>query len=149
MEIRRVAQGELAAFLDELARLHLSRWESRGEPGLFADERVLAFHREAAPALQCAGFVRCFLATMEGRAVAALYALEHAGRLMLYASGFDPAYAYESPGQLLLAHAIESALRDDIREIHFLRGREAYKYDWNPVDRINIKRSFVKEPARA
>ena len=47
--------------LDHLFRLHGSRWESRGEAGVLADDPVRAFQRDAAPALQAEGLLRLYM----------------------------------------------------------------------------------------
>lgn len=143
--IRRVSGDEIPAFLDELERLHRARWESRGEAGVMADERILPFHREAAVGLDRAGAARFYLALNRGVPVAALYLLADRHRQLGYLSGFDPEHEYENPGSLLLLHAIETAITEGALEFHFLRGREAYKYGWNPVERVNIKRSFLRD----
>lgn len=130
------------AFLIELFRLHALRWESRGEPGVLADDAVSRFHREALPGLAAAGMLRLRLLRIDGQAVAAYYGLSHRGREYAYLTGLDPAYDFESPGTILLAHAFEEAVAEGAREIHFLRGREAYKYGWGAVDRWNQRRSF-------
>lgn len=142
------AQGAavLAAF-DHLVRLHRLRWRSRGEGGVLADERVLAFHREALPRLDAAGLLRLYTLALDDRIVAASYGFHHAGRGYSYLTGFDPAFAFESPGQILLAHAIEEALAEGAREFHFLRGQEPYKYEWGAVDRWNRRRSFRRVAA--
>jgi len=43
--------------------------------------------------------------------------------------------------------AIEAAIAEGAREFHFLRGREAYKYEWGAVDRWNRRRSFRRAAA--
>lgn len=144
-DIQRVSGGNVPAFLRELSRLHRARWESRGEAGVMADERILPFQREAATGFDRIGVARFYLGCVGGSPVAALYTLAHRGRLMGYLSGFDPEHEYESPGALLLWHAIERAIEEGAHEFHFLRGREPYKYDWHPTERINIKRSFVRD----
>jgi CelD/BcsL family acetyltransferase involved in cellulose biosynthesis len=52
-----------------------------------------------------------------------------------YLNGLDPDLPQLSPGTLTIAHMIQQAARDGMREIHFLRGRERYKYDWDAIDR--------------
>jgi CelD/BcsL family acetyltransferase involved in cellulose biosynthesis len=142
VRIARADNGSLADAVDNLVRLHLLRWDSRGEDGVLADARVVAFHREAAPRLQAAGLLRLYTLGIDHAVVAALYGLHHAGRSYSYLTGFDPAFAFESPGVILLAHVIEQALAEGAREFHFLRGRESYKYEWGAVDRWNRRRSF-------
>jgi CelD/BcsL family acetyltransferase involved in cellulose biosynthesis len=129
--------------LAALAHLHARRWESRGQPGVFDDPRVRAFHRLAAPRLMRAGLLRLALLRIGGELAASCYALLGPGRLFLYLSGFDPKFRFESPGTILLGHMIEEALREGRREIHFLRGSEAYKRAWGGVPRMNVLREFV------
>ena len=148
IELRRIEEGEVASFLDELERLHRSRWSSCGEEGVLADSRVMALHREAAPALCRAGLARFYLAIIAGKAVAAIYALERDRRLMLYLTGFDPDYAFESPGRILLAHVVDEAMREGMQELHFLRGRENYKMEWRPIEQINTRASLREDGQR-
>ena len=64
----------------------------------------------------------------------------------LYASGFDPAFAARSPGALVIARAIEAAHEAGARRYDFLRGGEAYKYEWGARDDVPIE---PKPKARA
>jgi CelD/BcsL family acetyltransferase involved in cellulose biosynthesis len=140
-----IARAEGAAIphaLDHLIRLHSLRWDGRGEQGVLSDPRVVAFHRDAAPRLDTAGLLRLYTLALDGEVIAALYGLHQDGRAYSYLTGFDPAYGFESPGLILLAHVIEEALAEGASEFHFLRGREAYKYEWGAVDRMNRRRSF-------
>jgi len=128
----------LPALLDELVRLHTRRWEGRGEAGVLADPDVLAFHRDAAPGLLEAGLLRLRALRLQGRVAAAIHALlAGPDRILFYLSGFDAAWARESPGTILLGEMLEEAVREGRREAHFLRGGEAYKYAWGAADRMN------------
>ncbi|MBP0443617.1 GNAT family N-acetyltransferase [Roseomonas sp. SSH11] len=129
---------------DALVAMHQARWTRRGEGGVLADPRVLAFHRAALPQLQQAGALRLLTLRIAGEVAAVYYALA-AGpdRLLFYISGFDEARAFESPGTILLGHGIEAAIAEGRREIHFLRGGEAYKYAWGGVDRMNTGRRLL------
>jgi CelD/BcsL family acetyltransferase involved in cellulose biosynthesis len=134
--------ADALGFLDTLFRLHGARWESRGEAGVLADDQVQNFQRGALPRLAAAGLTRCFVVRIDGAAAAAHYGLAHRGDAYAYLTGFDPAYAFESPGVILLTHAIEQAFGEGARTFHFLRGREPYKYRWGASDRWNRRRSF-------
>ncbi|HEX8666557.1 MAG TPA: GNAT family N-acetyltransferase [Beijerinckiaceae bacterium] len=140
--IVRARGADIPAAFDALARLHALRWQTRGEDGVLADGRVRAFHAEALPRLDAAGLLRLYIGHFDGVAAAAFYGFVHNGRGYSYLTGFDPAYAFESPGTLLLAHAVEAAVAERAEEFHFLRGREAYKYEWGAADRWNRRRSF-------
>jgi CelD/BcsL family acetyltransferase involved in cellulose biosynthesis len=147
--VRRIADADAPAFLQTLFGLHDARWHSRGEDGLLGDARVRRFQEEALPELVAAGFVRLYAVDIGGRIAGAYYGFVHRGRAYAYLGGFEPEFAYESPGTILLGHALEEAVREGAREFHFLRGREAYKYEWGAVDRWNQRRSFRRVRAYA
>lgn len=140
--------ADAAAALGTLFRLHRARWGERGEAGLI-DARVERFHRQALPGLMRAGLARLYTLRIAGEPAAAQYGFAHRDRAYSYLTGFDPAFAFESPGVILLARTIERAMAEGAREMHFLRGREAYKYDWGAVDRWNRRRSFRRVGAHA
>jgi CelD/BcsL family acetyltransferase involved in cellulose biosynthesis len=75
--------------------------------------------------------------------------MAHGGRSYAYLCGFDPDFDYESPGTILIAHAIEQAVRQRDAEFHFLRGGEQYKYRWGAVDRWNQHRVIARRLSRA
>ncbi|HEY8612963.1 MAG TPA: GNAT family N-acetyltransferase [Roseomonas sp.] len=136
---------EVLPFWDALVGMHRARWTRRGEEGgVLADPRVLAFHRTALPQLSEAGALRLYALRIGGE-IAALYHVLVAGpdRLLFYLSGFDEARAFESPGSILLGHIAEQAIAEGRRELHFLRGGEAYKYAWGGVDRVNAGRRLL------
>ncbi|ACA16166.1 glycosyl transferase, group 1 [Methylobacterium sp. 4-46] len=133
---------ETAALFERLAALHAARWESRGEAGVLADPAVQAFHREAVPRLARAGLVRFHAVRLAGEVAGILYALRGRRRVYTYLSGFDPAFAFESPGVTLVAAALDAAREEGARAFHFLRGQEPYKYEWGAVDIWNRRRSL-------
>jgi len=138
------APASLLALLDELVRLHQERWSGTGEPGVFADPRVGAFHRAAAPGLQDRGMLQVQVLRLSGRVAAAYYVLlAPAGRMLVYLCGFDRAFRRESPGTILMGAMIEAALGNGWRELHFLRGGESFKYDWGAEERMTAARRLV------
>ncbi|MBV9655157.1 MAG: GNAT family N-acetyltransferase [Acetobacteraceae bacterium] len=129
----------LGAMLPELVRLHGLRWQGRGSAGVLTDPLVHAFHRDATPRLLAAEMLRMQALRIGGKLAAVFYLLlAGAGRVFAYLGGFDPAFAYESPGTLMFAAAIEDAIREGRREFHFLRGGEAYKYAWGALDQPSM-----------
>ena len=129
--------GTVQDCLAELIRLHQARWTAQGETGVLDSPAVLAFHRQAAPALLAAGVLRLRILRFAGTVAAAILALLAPGRIFFYLSGFDEAHAFVSPGTLLLGEMLEQAMAEGRTEAHFLRGRESYKYAWGGVDRLN------------
>ena len=127
------------ALLDELARLHASRWSTRGEPGVLAGAGVMQWHRESAEQLAGSGLLRLVALKFDGRVIGVVYALADAPQLprrrwYSYIGGFDPAFDAFSPGTLLIAHAIDAARAEGAAHFDFLRGAEPYKYRWGAVD---------------
>lgn len=139
-----LAHGE---WVDVLVQLHKARWQERGTPGVLADPRVQAFHRAALPELIARGIARLFALRIGSDIVGVYYGFSDRGRAYAYLGGFDPRFAFYSPGTVLLGHAIEDALREGARELHFLRGREPYKYAWGARDLMTLRRSFVRAGA--
>jgi CelD/BcsL family acetyltransferase involved in cellulose biosynthesis len=140
--------GELVEAFAALVRLHSLRWEERGG-GVLADPRVQFFHERALPELDRAGLLELLICRIGGEIVGVYYGLKDRAGSYAYIGGFDPAQAFVSPGTLLIGHALDRALSEGRREFHFLRGREAYKYEWGAVDRVSQRRVFRPAPAYA
>jgi CelD/BcsL family acetyltransferase involved in cellulose biosynthesis len=142
-----LADRPVEAMLADLIRLHRLRWESRGQPGVLCDARVQAFHARTLPRLERSGMARLYALRIGEDVAAIYYGFAHRGHAYAYLTGMDPAFAHESPGTILLAHVIEDAVREGLREFHFLRGGEAYKYGWGAIDRHNLRRVIRRRPA--
>lgn len=134
------AEPARAAIFQSLVDLHTRRWAERGQDGIFSDPRDAAFHETATRALLGQGMLRLHSVTLDGRTVAAHYALMHGATAFSYIHSFDPDYAACQPGAVLTAHVMEQAVREGARRFDFLRGREAYKYRWGAIDRPKHRR---------
>ena len=145
--LQRHTPDDCDIFLDALERLHSARWRSRGEPGVFGEDRPAAFLRKAAPALLRGGYAVATTLVLDGTVAAAFLGFQRGEVVSAYMGGFDPAYAFESPGVVLLGDAIEQAIQAGAREFSFLRGAEPYKYEWGAVDRFNRRLSLVRNAA--
>ena len=122
--------------LESLVTLHSARWQQANEPGVLADPAVLAWHREAIPALQAADCLRLYTLLQDTEPIAALYALidppTRATRTeYFYLIGYAPAHADLKPGILLTAMASEHAFTEGAHIIDMLRGDETYKKFWH------------------
>ena len=125
------------AFLEILVRLHAARWESRGQAGVLADPLVQAYHRAALPGLVAHGLLFATLVRIESRVAGVFYGLRRGAALYAYLGGFDPDFAFESPGTVLMGDAVDRMMRDGAGRIELLRGQEPYKYEWGALDRPN------------
>lgn len=133
-----------------LLRLHSARWE---DATTAFDAELEAFHRDFASVALERGWLRLWLAEVDGEPVAAWYGLRYAGCECFYQSGRDPAWDEHSVGFVLLAHTIRSAFEDGMREYRFLRGGDAYKgrfADGDPgVETMVLGRGTLGRPAVA
>ena len=111
----------------------------RTDVGVFGNEKSILFHREAAQGYLKKDLLRLYCLSLNGVRIAAIYGFVHHRRAYYYISGFDPLYAQFSPGSLIIAYAMEQAVKGKIQEFDFLRGAEPYKYRWGAVDRRNYR----------
>jgi CelD/BcsL family acetyltransferase involved in cellulose biosynthesis len=130
--------------LDALYELHAARWQKRGLPGVLADDVTQSFHRDAARRMLDAGALRMYATRINKRIVAVFYGFAHHGTVYYYLSGYDPALEKLSIGNVIVAHAIETAVRDGAKTFDFLRGAEEYKYSWGAADRMNRRRQLIR-----
>lgn len=131
---------------EALLDLHRARWATRGLSGVLADESVQRAHREALPGLLAVGVLRMYALRLDDRIVACYYGFmdvrRSRKRAYYYLSGFDPELEKLSLGTLVIAHAVEEAVREGAVEFDFLRGREPYKYLWGARDNLNYRRQL-------
>ena len=71
------------------------------------------------------------------RLISVLYGFLGHNRFHYYLSGFDPEFARRSPGQSVLAYAMESVIAERARTFDFLRNLEDYKRRWGAVPAQN------------
>ena len=134
----------LDTFMDALFDLHAARWQTRGLPGMLATDVDQNFHREAARAMLDAGALRMYATRVNDRIVAIFYGFAAHDTVYYYLSGYDPELEKMSIGTVIVAHAIEQAVRDGARVFDFLRGAEQYKYTWGAKDRPNQRRQLFR-----
>ncbi len=138
------SEETLDRFMTTLFDLHAARWKKRGLPGMLAADVDQSFHREVARGMLAAGALRMYAMNVNGRPVAVFYGFAHDDTVYFYLSGYDPALEKLSPGTLIVAHAIEQAVRDGAKTFDFLRGAEDYKYAWGAQDRVNKRRRLIR-----
>ena len=136
--------GNLNQLLQSLFDLHAARWQRRGMSGMLSDDVIQQFHREVAPAMLEARALRMYAMRAAGRIIAVFYGFADATTVYYYLSGYDPDLEKLSPGTLIVAHAIECAVRDGATTFDFLRGAEDYKLSWGAKERMNRRRQLIK-----
>jgi CelD/BcsL family acetyltransferase involved in cellulose biosynthesis len=111
--------------MEALVRLHHARWGEERSGALRTP--AAAFHFEFAATALERGWLRLWMAEVEGKPIAAWYGFRFGGTESYYQSGRDPRWGRHSIGLVLLAHTIREAMADGVREYKLLRGGEAYK----------------------
>jgi CelD/BcsL family acetyltransferase involved in cellulose biosynthesis len=111
---------------------------------MLAAEIDQSFHREVARGMLAAASLRMYSMRINDRVVAIFYGFAHHDTVYYYLSGYDPSLEKFSPGTVIVAHAIEQALRDGAKSFDFLRGAEEYKYAWGATDRMNQRRRLIR-----
>ncbi len=144
LSIETADESNFEEMMNALFELHAARWQKRGLPGMLAADVDQTFHREAARALMDAGALRMYATRVNGRIVAMFYGFASHGTVFYYLSGYDPELEKMSIGTVIVAHAIEQAVRDGAQVFDFLRGAEQYKYTWGAKDRVNQRRQLFR-----
>ncbi|MCA6119208.1 GNAT family N-acetyltransferase [Bradyrhizobium sp. WSM 1738] len=134
LQVKAADRSSVSDMFELLVSLHRHRWNSRAESGVLADPRVQQFHRHALPALMSANLLRLYLLEIDGQPAAAYYGFMHRNQAYGYLTGFEPAYAFESPSVILLGYVFAESICEGAHKFHFLRGREPYKYGWGAHD---------------
>lgn len=125
------APEEVAPGLDDFLRLHtISRRDKRD----FMTARMETFFREMAVSLARYGITQLLFVEAGGVRVAGLLTFDMGHDLLLYNSGYDPAYAHASVGLVSKALTLRAAIQEGKPGYDFLRGAEPYKYDLGATD---------------
>jgi CelD/BcsL family acetyltransferase involved in cellulose biosynthesis len=132
--------ADLPAFID----LHQKRW---GADGLFPDteggRHSTVFFRRMFELFPAGGPLHLAFLTVGGRRIAAGVSFETPDALLYYNAGVDPDARELSPGVVMVERFVRRALERGMARMDFLRGDEAYKYEWGAVDRP-IQRLLVR-----
>lgn len=121
---------EIEARFGDLVRLHGARFTSQERASSFLAPDVLTFHRGTLQACTDASIPRLFLLELRGAPIAALYGFSMGTRFLFFQSGMDPEWSRLSVGLVMMGSVIEQVIRDGHTEFDFLRGEEAYKFQW-------------------
>jgi CelD/BcsL family acetyltransferase involved in cellulose biosynthesis len=133
--VRLSGSNDGGSLLQRLFELHRQRWAERYSQGVLSSPDIRKFHRDVLNGLMVDGHLRLYSLQVNEEVVAVLYLLWDAQAAYYYIGGFSPNYAQFSPSSLIIRHVIHECIRGNMREFHFLRGAEAYKYRWLAEDR--------------
>ncbi len=116
----------LDADMETLFDLHRRGWRAKGLDGAFP-EALAAFHRDFARLSLERGWLRLWIAELDGRPAAAWYGFRLTGTDSYYQGGRDPERERDSVGFVLMAHTVRDAVRSGVGRYKLLLGAEEYK----------------------
>jgi CelD/BcsL family acetyltransferase involved in cellulose biosynthesis len=117
--------ADLDRDLDVLFELHGMRWGAGATE--FQREPARSFHRDFARSALEQGWLRLWIAELDGRPAAVWHGFRFGEADWFYQQGRDPALDRTSVGFVLTAHALREAVHDGMRQYKFLLGGEDYK----------------------
>ena len=124
-------RDDVLAAMPDFLRLHRL---SAPDKERFWTPEVERFFLQSTAAMADRGWLRLYMLDVADAPVAAMYTLCVDGRLLVYNSGFDPAFARISVGMVLTAMVVEDAATNELAICDLLRGNESYKYRFGAVD---------------
>lgn len=129
--------GGVATALAALRRLHVSRWQSHGQSGLFDDDRMAFLRRLTELGSAPDGPWLYLLESNEGP-VAALLGFQYKRTFANYKTGWDPNHGRLGLGIALHAAAMRRAVAEGLDLVDFLRSQGAHKYSLGGTDRNDV-----------
>jgi CelD/BcsL family acetyltransferase involved in cellulose biosynthesis len=122
------SREDLQRDMETLRVLHCKRWGDKTRS--FLTDEYVQFHRQLAELALDRGWIRLFSLESRSRTLAVLYCFSYEGHYYYYQGGWDPDYARNRVGLVLMHRAILQSIVDGARVFDFLRGEESYKRRW-------------------
>ncbi len=148
LESARLGPTTLATFIDDFLRLESGGWKGERGSALAQSPALAAALRESLAALQVIGKLRFWRITLDGKAIAALFAIVENGQATLGKIAFDEAFAKYSPGVLVILDATADFFADPaihLADSNAIPDHPMINRIWR--DRITMANILVAGPA--
>jgi CelD/BcsL family acetyltransferase involved in cellulose biosynthesis len=129
--------------MDRFVALHQERWCSKVGKGIFETKQILEFHKKIANKFAENGWLALYFLTVKDVPISAQYCLEYKNKIFYALSGFSKEYSKYSPGNILTLKIIEECFKKQVSEFDFMKGEEAYKFNWTKEYRNNLGIRFT------
>jgi CelD/BcsL family acetyltransferase involved in cellulose biosynthesis len=147
LDVRAVPAADAAPAVADLLRLHAAQWRGRGGNPAHLRPAFAAFLTGAVAGMITAGQAVLLEYRLDGRLVAANLIVVGADLAGGYLYGADPALREHADiSTLLLSSTLPVAHGRGCATMSMLRGAEAYKSRWRPVESLN-RRIVLVRPA--
>lgn len=130
---------EIPNLLSQLAELHQAVQKEQGHLGAFHDPRLLPFQTEIAQRFWVQNQLRLYWLRLGEKIIAMMYCFEYNARLSFYITGYDLDWSRFGPGRQIISHALQDCIARQVQIFDFLRGDEAYKFDWTATTQTNVR----------
>jgi len=149
-ETIRTRDGLHEALADAFA-LEAAAWKGSAGTAINRHPRLVAFYTRLAERAADRGWLRLQFLLVAGRRIAFGFSLQYAGRLYSMKTGYDPAFAACSPGQLFFEMSIRAACDEGASAYDLLGARDAWKLEWTDLTRPHYLLSVFPDsmPGRA
>lgn len=136
LEVHRCCRTEeLPSFLDSFFRLHVKRWQEKGQEGSFARwPRMDDFYRDFAFKALENGWLAFFTLEVDGIPTASQYGYIYNNIYHQLQEGYDPE-GLPGLGNVLRAKSIQWCIGQNIQEYDFLGLHSPHKASWGSVER--------------
>ncbi|MHB8106007.1 MAG: GNAT family N-acetyltransferase [Candidatus Cryosericum sp.] len=139
MELRYIDRREVdGEFLDEVVALSNGRQTADGHRSPFLNHPDQEFLREVLPLMGRRNQLRVGELRSGNVLLAFMLGYQWQGVVYTWNTQYDPAYADYSLGRIALVSFAERSFRDGCHELDFMRGEEAYKFQWTTHCRTNV-----------
>lgn len=145
------AENAIRKNIEALFLLHEDRFKAKRKEknavSSFGGEQLKSFHRDIAMSFLPKGYLRLFILTEKGNLIGCSYAFKFKDELFYYQTGIDSEWKKFGLGTTILGNAIQHSIQEGLNQFHFLRGDEAYKFNWtkktlNTKNLILINKNF-------
>ncbi len=144
IELKRYDEiGSVEDAMNQFFVLHQKRWKTKGQPGVYAEDKTRIASIESAKLYAEKGWLALYFLMINEKPVAAQYCLKYNNKMHYGLGGLDPSYYKYSVGNIITSMMLEKCIEQKIEEYDFMKGDEPYKFEWTNQARRNLGVKFV------
>ena len=145
-KLEREHECKIRLFKDDEVQQGMRDYHAAYTASWKANEQYMALLDAMAINLSVPGWTRVAILYIDGKAAAAQLWFVVQGKASIFRLAYDEEWKHYSPGSILTAYLMRYVIDiDNVEEIDFLTGNEAYKQDWMSVRRQRCRLLFVKQ----
>lgn len=122
--------GDLKIHLNDMMEVEAANWKGKMGTAIKTHEALRGFFSELAYLMASEGWLRLFFLKINGKPIAAQYAIEHSDRLWILKIGYDERWSNFSPGTLLMDKVVKYCFDKGLEACEFLGNNDDWLHDW-------------------